>query len=111
MSINEQVTREQYSDTLKSTVNGYYEHLLASGYSQQQAIERTMPVAEAYHNAMDEFDAAHQEATTASGTQPGQNGVSEETEQSAASGTGVTEDTSEDIDESDEEDLDDGMSL
>ena len=51
------VTREQYDQTLRDSVNQFYEHQMNDpNVSQEEAIESTSQMAESYHNAMDEFD-------------------------------------------------------
>lgn len=54
---NLHVTREQYDQTLRDSVNQFYEHQINDpNVSQEEAIATTAQMAENYQNAMDEFD-------------------------------------------------------
>ncbi len=57
------VDRETFNNTLRDSVNAYYEHAMNDpSVSNEEAIAETAQVAEAYHNEMDAFDAAQAEA-------------------------------------------------
>lgn len=56
---NLRVSREEYEASLRDSVNAYYEHAMNDpSMSQDEAIQSTAEMAENYHNAMDDFDAA-----------------------------------------------------
>lgn len=53
---NLRVTKEEYDQSLRDTVNAYYEHALRDpNMTQEEAIEETGKMAETYLNAVDEF--------------------------------------------------------
>ena len=63
MALNDKVTAEQYEATLRDSVNAYYEHAKNDPpMSQDEVISSTAQMAENYHNAVDDFNAAQAEA-------------------------------------------------
>ncbi len=59
MAINWHVSREEYDQTLRDSVNEYYEHAKNDpSMSKEEVLETTGEMAEKYENAMEEFDAA-----------------------------------------------------
>lgn len=61
------VSRETYDNTLRDSVNAYYEHAMNDpSISQEQAISETSQVSEGYLSAMDAFDAAQAESSSES---------------------------------------------
>lgn len=59
MSIPSHVSAEEYNQTLRDSVNAYYEHAINSPeMSQEEAIQSTAQMAEAYLSAVEEFEAA-----------------------------------------------------
>ena len=58
------VSRETYDNTLRDSVNAYYDHAMNDpSISQEQAISETNQVSEGYLSAMEAFDAAQAEAS------------------------------------------------
>ena len=59
MALNDHVTQEQYDQTLRDTVNAYYEHAMNDpSMSHEEAVSSTAQMAEEYPNAVDEFQAS-----------------------------------------------------
>ena len=55
------VTVEDYDNSMRSTVNAFYEHALNDpSMSQEEAIAQTSQMAENYLNTMDEINTAHE---------------------------------------------------
>lgn len=82
---NLRVTKEEYAQSLRDTVNKYYEHALnAPNMSKEEAIEETGKMAEDYLNAVDEFPDDNIEAETnpdiAEAINAVENGEGEETD-------------------------------
>lgn len=73
---NAKVSREEYDQTLRDSVNNYYEHALNDpSMSKDEAIQSTAEMAENYENAMAEFDAAQEaEAAEANTAETGMEG-------------------------------------
>lgn len=56
---NVSVSREEYNQTLRDSVNRFYEHEMNDpSISKEEAMANTAQMAENYENAMEEFDAA-----------------------------------------------------
>jgi len=73
------VSRETYDNTLRDSVNAYYEHAMNDpSVSNEEAVAQTGQVAESYLNAIDAFDAAQAEA-----------GAGNEAQSAAETGTGL----------------------
>ena len=54
------VTLEEYNQTLRDSVNAYYVHAQNDPtITQEEAIQSTAQMSEAYLNAVDEFQAEH----------------------------------------------------
>ena len=65
MALKEHVTAQEYDQTLRDTVNAYYEHAINDpNMSQDEALSSTVQMAEEYLAASEEFQAemAEQEA-------------------------------------------------
>ena len=82
---NLRVTKEEYAQSLRDTVNKYYEHALNDpNMSKEEAIEETGKMAEDYLNAVDEFPDDNIEAETnpdiAEAINAVENGEGEETD-------------------------------
>ena len=55
------VTVEDYDNSMRATVNAFYEHALNDpSMSQEEAIAQTSQMAENYLNTMDEINTAHE---------------------------------------------------
>jgi len=56
MALKDSVSLEEYSQTLRDSVNAYYEHAMNDpGMSKEEAIQSTSVMAEQYLDAVDEF--------------------------------------------------------
>lgn len=65
---NRSVSLEEYNSTLRDTVNAYYTHAMNDpNMTQEEAIQSTGEVAEAYLNAVDEFQASQAEVDASEG--------------------------------------------
>lgn len=61
------VTLEEYNQTLRDSVNAYYVHAQNDPtMTQEEAIQSTAQMSEAYLNAVDEFQAEHDALDTGS---------------------------------------------
>jgi len=74
---NVSVSREEYNQTLRDSVNRFYEHEMNDpSISKEEAMANTAQMAENYENAMEEFDAA--QAANNNGTE-NQSGMDNDT--------------------------------
>lgn len=80
---NAKVSREEYDQTLRNSVNAYYEHAMNDpSMSKEEVIQSTGEMAENYENAMAEFDAAQE----AQATETAETGVESEADASVDGG-------------------------